>query len=271
MTLEEIGQTYEGRKLYVVKISSGGTKPAIFIDAGIHAREWIAPATALYIIHQLLEVPSNKRLFENVDWYILPVVNPDGYEYSHKTERLWRKNREPGMECYGTDGNRNYGFEWGGKGSSSDECSEIYRGTHAFSAAETAAIRDFVLGIPNIKLYLSLHSYAQSFLYPWGYDTEYPENYEELRVVAELAQKAIHEEYGTYYEVSSGAELYPAAGGSDDWFYGGANVKLSYTFELGGDFFIVDESEIEDLVGEAWVGIKAFQGYVERKFGSRLN
>lgn len=28
-----------------------------------------------------------------VDWYFLPLVNPDGYEHSHKYDRLWRKNR----------------------------------------------------------------------------------------------------------------------------------------------------------------------------------
>ncbi len=30
-----------------------GKKPGIWIDAGIHAREWIAPATALYFIHRV--------------------------------------------------------------------------------------------------------------------------------------------------------------------------------------------------------------------------
>ncbi len=45
---------------------------------GIHAREWISPAVATYIIHQLVEVPSNERLLQNVDWYIMPVMNPDG-------------------------------------------------------------------------------------------------------------------------------------------------------------------------------------------------
>ena len=27
------------------------------------------------------------------DWYFLPLVNPDGYEYSRSTDRLWRKTR----------------------------------------------------------------------------------------------------------------------------------------------------------------------------------
>ena len=65
-----------------VKISSGGKrdKPAVLIDAGIHAREWIAPTTALYAISKLV---NEKNLYEKIDWYILPLINPDGYEYSH--------------------------------------------------------------------------------------------------------------------------------------------------------------------------------------------
>lgn len=83
-TVSSIGNTYEGRPISMLTISTGGTgKPAILVDAGIHAREWIAPATALYIIQELVENPDNRALIENVDWFIVPVLNPDGYEYSH--------------------------------------------------------------------------------------------------------------------------------------------------------------------------------------------
>lgn len=84
-SVESIGQSYEGRDMKIIKISTGGNgaKPAIFIDGGIHAREWLAPAEVLCIISSLVEDPKNRGLIESVDWYILPVVNPDGYEYSH--------------------------------------------------------------------------------------------------------------------------------------------------------------------------------------------
>ncbi|KAK4007894.1 hypothetical protein OUZ56_013052 [Daphnia magna] len=79
--LINIGSSYEKRPLYVIRISSSpspGTRPAIWIDGGFHAREWISPAVATYIIQQLVEVPANAKLLSNVDWYIMPVVNPDG-------------------------------------------------------------------------------------------------------------------------------------------------------------------------------------------------
>lgn len=69
-----------------MKISSGGSnKPIIYVQAAIHAREWIAPPVALYIINQLVENPNNAYLYEDIDWVIIPVVNPDGYEYTHTT------------------------------------------------------------------------------------------------------------------------------------------------------------------------------------------
>ena len=73
--------------MLLIKISSGGSgNPAVLIDAGIQAREWITPAMALYIINQLVENNAeNSNLTTGLDWYILPVLNPDGYEYSHTT------------------------------------------------------------------------------------------------------------------------------------------------------------------------------------------
>jgi murein tripeptide amidase MpaA len=74
--------------MIVLKISSGGggNRPVVLVDGGIHAREWVAPAMALYIIQQLVENnAANSALTDAVDWYILPVLNPDGYEYSHTT------------------------------------------------------------------------------------------------------------------------------------------------------------------------------------------
>lgn len=83
VTLLDLGLSTEKRKMYGVKISSGGrNKPSIVIDAGIHGREWIAPVTALFAINELVQL-NNKQLYRNVDWYIIPLLNPDGYEFSH--------------------------------------------------------------------------------------------------------------------------------------------------------------------------------------------
>ncbi|GIY69922.1 carboxypeptidase A2 [Caerostris extrusa] len=157
--LINMGDTYEGNIIYLLKISSGGndTRPAIWIDAGIHSREWIAPATALYMINNLLvnygNDPYITGLVDTNDWYIMPLVNPDGYLHTWNWNRLWRKNRAlaPGFPgvliCRGIDPNRNFDIFFGGPSTSSTPCSSIYKGNRPFSEAESSAIRDGVMSL----------------------------------------------------------------------------------------------------------------------------
>lgn len=111
-TIHEIGRSYEGKPIKLLKISNGnpGNK-AIWVDGGIHAREWITPATVTFIMnHFVSNFESESNAVQNIDWYFSPVLNPDGYEYSHTRDRLWRKNRRGGYgSCAGVDLNRNFG------------------------------------------------------------------------------------------------------------------------------------------------------------------
>jgi murein tripeptide amidase MpaA len=93
---------------------SVGNNPMMMVDGGVHAREWISHMTVAYLIYQLVERSAeNLDLLENVDWVIVPVVNPDGYVYSHEVDRFWRKNRVPQPDdCVGVDLNRNFGHMW---------------------------------------------------------------------------------------------------------------------------------------------------------------
>ncbi|MCL4124914.1 UNVERIFIED_CONTAM: hypothetical protein GTU68_011585, partial [Idotea baltica] len=135
---EEIGRTNEGREIRLMKVSSSNgpiNKPAIWMDCGIHAREWISPATCLWGLGYLSSqygVNNNvTTLLDNHDLYILPVLNPDGYNYTMVEDRLWRKNRMQysSEDCVGTDLNRNYDDgHWGGIGSSNRSCLDIYHG-----------------------------------------------------------------------------------------------------------------------------------------------
>lgn len=81
-----IGNSYEGRVIRGIKISYKPGNKAVFIESNIHAREWITSATITYFIDELL-VPRNpavRDIAQNVDWYIIPVLNVDGFVYSHE-------------------------------------------------------------------------------------------------------------------------------------------------------------------------------------------
>lgn len=65
----------------------------------MHAREWISIVVALFVARQLTENhKANQNLVADMDWYILPVANPDGYVYSYTKDRLWKKSRSINSE-----------------------------------------------------------------------------------------------------------------------------------------------------------------------------
>ncbi|CAK1555706.1 unnamed protein product [Leptosia nina] len=272
ISVRSIGKSYEGRDLKVLRISNGQpSNRAVFIDGGIHAREWISPATVTYFINRFAEnFQDEDDDIKNIDWYFLPVVNPDGYEYTHTADRLWRKNRKPAIarQCYGTDLNRNFGYRWGGKGSSSNPCSDIFRGSRMFSEPESKAVSEFIKNAAaNFTAYLTYHSYGQYILYPWGYDNAVPPDHKSLDDVGKAMATAIQQTGGSQYTVgSSSGVLYPAAGGSDDWAKG-QGIKYSFTIELsdtGRYGFILPTSFIEPVAKESLAGLRVLASYVNK-------
>jgi len=161
--------------------SKNEKREAIYLDGGFHAREWISVSTALFLASK---IPADyqagdegvRKLLDNYDVYILPVANPDGYEYTHTRDRLWRKTRSRHIPlglsffgCRGVDMNRNFNFHWNEVGSSDNPCTDIYAGPKAFSEPESKAISDFLLAHKNqMKMFFSLHSYGELWLTPWG-------------------------------------------------------------------------------------------------------
>ncbi|CAJ0930514.1 unnamed protein product, partial [Mesorhabditis belari] len=281
VTLIDIGTSHENRTLLVIKLKGRrnvvSEKPAFWIDAGIHAREWIAPATAMYTVRQLINGydtdPQIQSLLDSVDFYVLPVMNPDGYEYSRITNRMWRKNRRPAtckrnhfhtICCAGVDLNRNFDWFFGSRGTSNDPCHETYHGPQAFSEPETQAVRDF-LEAHKPKAFVTLHSYSQMWLIPFGHrKRSYPQDYNTaLRPLALRATKALYDLYGTKYQVGTGADLmYEAAGGSHDWAKGNLKVPYAYLVELRpkntmfGNGFLLPEREIPSTGLETWEAIR---------------
>lgn len=282
----DIGKSYEGRDLKMIHISkpSDVKKPKIFIDGGIHAREWIAPAQVVYIINQLVEnATANMDLLENLDWYLIPVVNPDGYEFSHEKDRLWRRTRSKVAfsiipKCIGVDANRNWDIYWGGYRTAATQsshpqiyghipCVDDYAGPQAFSECEIKQIADFAETIKSdIKLYLTFHSHGSKILYPWGYTDTLPENVKELNEVGRLVNKELIEPYTVG---SSANSLYFLTGSSKDYFRDKLGVDLSYTIELpagGSSGFDLPPKKIHGVVRDMFNGVRRFAKYVEDKY-----
>ncbi|XP_058459776.1 carboxypeptidase B1-like [Malaya genurostris] len=257
--------SYEGREIRTVRISTNvkqkRTKFYILIDAGIHAREWITISVALYVVHQLVERDAiNSRLLRNFDWIILPLLNPDGYEYSREYNKMWRKTRRPlGRDrCVGVDCNRNFNISWGI--GTPKYCSLVYRGERPFSEQETRNVRDiFRMLRPNCKFYLSLHSHAKAILYPRAYSSTLPQNWKHQDEVAQAGADAIVAACGVKYRCgSASAFLDNAVGGSSiDYAHDIEKVPFALVMEIASKCFHPPTEDIARICRESWIGIQA--------------
>ena len=160
--------------MYGIKISRGQDGAgAIFVDGGIHAREWASPASVVHLIDRLVSDYGRAdrnvtRLVNYFDWYILPVFNVDGHSYSWVSNetRLWRKTRSfnpQAPECVGTDPNRNFDHMWNSTGTDPDPCGWTYAGPYPFSEIECRNVAEYLLKLGDgyVNAYFTIHTYSQ--------------------------------------------------------------------------------------------------------------
>lgn len=275
---ESIGQSGEGRDLWLVKISDNPNitegEPEVLYTSLHHAREPAGLMTNLFFMYYLLENydsdPMIQALVDNTELYFLPVINPDGYVFNEQNNPsgggMWRKNRtDNGVTgCEGVDLNRNYDFMWGldNIGSSPDPCDATYRGESAFSELETQAIRDLCIAHNFVNI-MNYHTYGNLLLYAWGYTDEPCEDDATFYAHSVLYTADNNYEYG-----AGSTTIYPTNGGSDDWMYGEQETKnkiFAYTPELGNgsDGFwcaidrivpIAQENMIMNILSAAFAG-----------------
>ena len=259
-----IHETYEGRFLQLVKISdnpqTNEEEPQILYTALHHAREPGSMQQLIYFMWYLLEnYESNdsiKQIIDNSELYFVPCVNPDGYVYNQTDEPngggMWRKNRR---DNHGVDNNRNYSFidengneVWNTSGTTGNPNGNTYAGNEPFSEAENRAIR-YLVESKNFKLALNNHTYGNLLLYPYGYDYNQPT--EDNEIYEFISSELVSE---NNYDNIISADLYPAAGDSDDFMYGMLTTEdnqtrekiFAMTPEIGSSFW-PQSSTIEDL------------------------
>ncbi|XP_022229566.1 carboxypeptidase B [Drosophila obscura] len=250
------------RTPYPVVNKGDQCRNTIFIEAGTHAREWIGVTTALNCIYQLTERHTrNMEVLRKLRFIIVPLVNPDGYEYSRTKNPNWRKNRRPhkSTKFVGTDCNRNYDIFWNSGSSKMNR--NTYKGERPFSEPETRAMRNMLdrLG-PNLLFFLSLHSYGQSIMYPWGYSRDPPLFWRELSSLANSGKCAIKSYNGREYRTGSISCLTKRtiAGSVVDYVYGVLRVPMALVMELPSrDLGFQPPVEMVSQIGhESWYGIR---------------
>jgi carboxypeptidase T len=241
--LRVIGRSVENRPIWALRLGErrGNTLKTLFLGCH-HAAEWISVEVpyllAEYLVTNASTNPVQHWLQKGEIW-VIPMVNPDGHEYTRSQQRLWRKNRRrnPGGS-FGVDPNRNYGYMWGtldNNDNSHDPQHSRYVGPRAFSEPEVRAVRDLVARELFAGV-LTYHSYGQLILFPWGYTTNpiVDPDYREIEGLAKDMQQLIFEVHGETYTVKQSSDFKLTAGDTTDWTYGTYGIP-SFTIELRPD------------------------------------
>ncbi|KAH9643012.1 hypothetical protein HF086_013573 [Spodoptera exigua] len=209
LDLSSIGKSVEGRDIYAVSIKRPGNKFKVIVEGGIHGDEWIAVEFVTYLINELVGRNNSRNwrlhdLAKKYDWYIIPIVNPDGYFYTHTTDRLWRKNRRGTANAIGVDLNRNFDYNFGKFDTSEDPKDENYCGPRPFSEPESRLLADFITERKqNLRFYFSFHAYGQKFIIPFSDRINHIDNYNEMENFGKQAILNIYNLYGTKYGIGT--------------------------------------------------------------------
>lgn len=310
--LISIGNSFEGRDIPALRVGltklSNTAKPrkTIVVTGGMHAREWISTSTVNYLAWSFItsfgKDPAITKVLEEFDIVFVPVMNPDGVEYTWSVDRLWRKSRQETTfrYCRGMDLDHAFGFEFDVAQIQSDPCSESYGGELPFQAVEAQELANWAKNetFHNVQFVglLDLHSYSQQVLFPYAYScTHSPPNLENLEELGAGLSKAIRLSHGEAYSVTSACEgavarseslkgdtrlrVESGGGSAIDWFYHELGAHFSYQIKLrdtGSYGFLLPKEQIIPTGEETLNAMKYFGDYllgnngIEKHFGPSM-
>jgi len=193
-----------GRPCNAIQLGAGapGTRSAVVLTGGVHAREWGGCEILVYLAADLLSAyQANsgltyghmtftaheiRTLLDTVHIVIFPMVNPDGRHHSQTQYYMWRKNRQPSGCLHpahdGVDINRNFdflfdfanAFDVNSDVSVTDvQCgndTDVYQGLVPFSEPESTNVQWLLDQYTQTRWYVDVHSYGKTIMYSWGDD-----------------------------------------------------------------------------------------------------
>ncbi len=185
--LSSIGQSVEGRELLLMKLGKG--KKKIFVCGTHHAREYICTTYLMYAIDRYAYSYATtgfwnnynvKQILDNVTFYIVPMVNPDGVNlvqngvYATKNPEYIKsmsinEGAKYGYAAWkanvnGVDVNWNYNKDWTYERTKGPRGSTGFNGTQPNSEPETIAMTNYINSIP-FDAFISFHSQGKLIYY----------------------------------------------------------------------------------------------------------
>lgn len=233
------------------ELTNTGRKPKFTLMSQMHARELATGELSyLWIDHLINNYGTNSEvtaLMDSTELWVIPIANPDGVDIvaSNSTRPVAQRKNAHDNGCTGTgrgvDLNRNSSYHW--DVNQGTKCAETYPGTGPASEPETQGIQNFLATIyrdtkpaadfsaaskSTTGAFLTVHSYSQLNIYPYGWTNQLAPNNNDLKTIADAMKRA------NKYDVvhGDGGLNYFAPGATDDWIYGQLGVP-GYTIEVG--------------------------------------
>ena len=208
--LYSIGQSVQGRELWMMNITDNPgvneVEPEFKYIANMHGDEVVGRELSLYLIEWLCEnYGSNPRatnLVNNVDIYIMPSMNPDGFEMGSR------------YNANGVDLNRDF----------PDQFDDPINSTYG-RQPETVAVMEWSWQ-HNFVLSANMHGGALVANYPYdgpysGYYSETPDDDVFIHLALDYSENhpTMHESNSFTNGITNGADWYALNGGMQDWNY----------------------------------------------------
>lgn len=262
-----LGTTVNGNNIWCIKISDNvGTdetnEPEVLFIGLQHAREAIGGSSLIFFMQYLCENYATdsriRDLVDNREVYIIPCMNPDGWERNRSTNPNggggWRKNRkviDNSPTQYGVDLNRNWGVDWGNCAGASSSCgdgtpesgNDTYWGTAPFSELETQAVRNFTTSHHLVAM-IDQHAFGPYYSLPFG-RPDLHNGADSLTTQEQQFYTSVPAMMGKFNGMRAGNSPqsvgYEVAGGVKDWM-------------LKGDIGLGNKQRIFGMTGEGGAG-----------------
>jgi murein tripeptide amidase MpaA len=211
--MHNLGLSVLGMPLWAIRITGPGKeKPGVMYHGGQHGNEIMGSCVVAYMAEYLLthyhSDPFVKSLVDDVEWFLLPIMNPDGYRAGTRHNTL------------DVDLNR----DWDGPGANPGP----------FSQPETSSMRDFFLGHPNVRVHIDFHTHGRMIMWPWEHTDELCQDNSTYTLLGTEMAELIIESRGSDYDRRGPVytTIYEVRGGSLNYTYGVLGL-WAITFELG--------------------------------------
>jgi len=246
--VSSVSKTHEGRDIPAVHITNfkhPGAKKQIILMAGQHAREWDASSSGIYFAHALASThdsdPQSQELLKKLEFVVIPNMNPDGYEFSRKTNRLWRKNRRNnGDGTFGVDLNRNWPNHWKLEPHKPRTSAQDYQGPGAASEPEVKGVQEYLQKLKSPIAGVDFHTYGELILRSRGWTKKKSKDENMLKALTNVISKEAAKHGGGKYKGETAAGLYPTTGSVDDWMSENMSTEKTGKSKLWGHGWTVE-------------------------------